>query len=249
MHAIARKLVLIYSALRTLIFGFFSIFSVFNKNPVLKIISNIIIIFLISWVLGFFIYLNNIDKNWNEIQSNHSDLEVKTDAIIVLTGGSERIRNALHLMKKDYASKLFISGVNKKVKLPELFVIHGVEKKDFFKLLTKIELGFSASNTIENAIEVKEWLGKNSNVKTIRLITSNYHIDRAKNEIKNLSPDIKIITHPVLPVNVNNTDLPSSVYVGIGFSKPLIIDICQFELESATLSKIVFSIYFIRYFL
>jgi len=202
-HSVTKRFIIIYSAIKALFLGLFSIFNLFQENPILKTIFNFALLLIICWLAGFFIYLSSIDKSWNQIVKNHSNIEEKTDAIIVLTGGSERIRNALHLMKKDYAQKLFISGVNKKVKLPELFAIHKVEREDFFKLLTRIELGFEAHNTIQNALEIKGWLEKNPQYKSIRVVTSNYHITRAKNEIENvLNDDVKIISHPVLPVNV-----------------------------------------------
>ena len=201
-NSLVKKFLILFSAIKAIFVGVFTLLGFYSKNSGIKFISNLIIIIFVSWIGGFFIYLNSIDSSWKEINENHPELEEKTDAIIVLTGGSERIRNAFHLIKKDYAKKLFISGVNKEVKLPELFVIHGLNKDDFFQMLGKVELGFSAENTIENAVEVKDWLAKYPDIKTIRLITSNYHIDRAVNEVASLSPEIKIIAHPVLPVNV-----------------------------------------------
>lgn len=157
--------------------------------------------FITLWMLGFFIFHHNIKQSWNEIKQNPS-LQEKTDAIVVLTGGSERIRTAFHLLKNEYSDRLFISGVNDKVTLPELFALHKISKEDFFKMTRKVEAGFAAKNTIENAKEIASWINKNNDIKTVRVITSNYHIDRAMIEINNQLADITFIAHPVIPINV-----------------------------------------------
>ena len=58
------------------------------------------------------------------------------------------------------------------------------------------------TNTVENAIETSEWIRKN-NVKSIRLVTSNYHIPRSLEEFRSLNPQVKIIPHPVYSENVS----------------------------------------------
>ena len=43
------------------------------------------------------------------------DTTTQTHALIVLTGGTERVASAVDLLKQGMAEKLLISGVNKKV--------------------------------------------------------------------------------------------------------------------------------------
>ena len=57
-------------------------------------------------------------------------------------------------------------------------------------------LGHKALTTYGNANETQEWITANK-VKSIRLVTSGYHMGRALLEFKRVMPDLKIIPHPV----------------------------------------------------
>jgi uncharacterized SAM-binding protein YcdF (DUF218 family) len=173
----------------------------FFKNKYTGSFFIFLIICALSWSAGLVIFSKNIDQNITEIIEDSPEFTSKTDAIVVLTGGSERIKHALYLLEKGYAQKLFISGVHKEVKLYELLYLHGYNVNEIKILRNKIELGYSASDTIENAEEIADWVNKN-NIKSIRLVTSNYHIKRAMLEIQDKLPDIKIIAHGVIPLNI-----------------------------------------------
>ena len=70
---------------------------------------------------------------------------------------------------------------------------------------SKIELGRKAKNTIENAIEAEEWIKKN-NIKSIRLVTSSYHIPRSLQEFiiyVTKENDLEVILNPIYSPNVN----------------------------------------------
>ncbi len=170
-------------------------------NPVALLVFAIIIISAFSWSSGFLLYVKNINQTRNEIFSETPDISTKTDAIVVLTGGSERIKHAIFLLNLGYADKLFVSGVNKEVKLNELLVLHGYSSSRQPALASRIELGYSAIDTIQNAEEIAAW-AKRNNIKSIRLVTSNYHMKRAVLEISDELPDVKIIPHSVIPINI-----------------------------------------------
>ena len=123
------------------------------------------------------------------------DITKKTDAIIVLTGGDKRVNEGLDLLSQDKAQYLFISGVNKKVLPYDLVAIWG---KNGVKILPRITLGYAADNTASNATESLEWV-KENNIKSIRLVTANYHMTRALLNFHNALPDVEIYKHPVVP--------------------------------------------------
>ncbi len=125
------------------------------------------------------------------------DANLKTDAIVVLTGGEKRVDTGLDLLAEKKADYLFISGVNAKVKPSELVALWG---KDGSELLDKIVLGYTADNTAANAIESQEWVRKN-NIKSIRLVTANYHMTRSILNFKKALPDVSIYKHPVIPAD------------------------------------------------
>ncbi|MBQ2811171.1 MAG: YdcF family protein [Alphaproteobacteria bacterium] len=128
-----------------------------------------------------------------------ADTEQKTDAIVVLTGGKNRILEALQLYNNDMAEFLIISGVDSNVSLKEL-------QKQNNIFLTKndahIILGKEATNTNQNAVEVSDAIRRN-NIHSVRLVTSYYHMPRSKEEILAYNPDIEVVVHPVYSQNVS----------------------------------------------
>lgn len=151
----------------------------------MKKIIILLLTFIIFWFAGFVLFAWHIN-NINNIDTTH------TEAIIALTGGRNRISEAVKLLDKGLANRLFISGVNKDISLRD------IQETQHLKLSKhqNIDIGHKASNTIENAYETNEWLKKN-NIKSIRLVTSNYHIARSMIEFKEQNPSLIIIAHPV----------------------------------------------------
>jgi uncharacterized SAM-binding protein YcdF (DUF218 family) len=140
---------------------------------------------LVCWLAGFWFFgwkINHFHQNPNE----------HTDAIVVLTGGRNRIAEAVRLLDAGLAEKLFISGVGKDISLKN------IAKSQKFNVVHKdlVELGHEALNTSENAEETTEWVQQN-HIKSIRLVTSNYHILRSQLEIQNLDSQLHIVPHPV----------------------------------------------------
>lgn len=117
----------------------------------------------------------------------------KTDAIVVLTGGNYRTHTGLTLFAEGLAPNLMITGVNKAVTEQD---IRNLWKNDTALPACCIILGHMATTTLENAQEVKGWI-KDKNFKSIRLVTSTYHMQRAMMEFNAAMPDLKIIVHPV----------------------------------------------------
>jgi len=126
------------------------------------------------------------------INAYEADTTTHTDAIVVLTGGRNRIAEAVNLLNDGLADKLFISGVPRDVSLRD------ISKREDVHIATtrEIALDKKSTNTIENATEACAWIADN-NIKSIRLVTSNYHIPRAWEEFNALNHDILIIPHAV----------------------------------------------------
>ena len=129
--------------------------------------------------------------------------ETKTQAIIVLTGGNNRIQTGLDLLEQGLAPVLFITGVHHDYKPSHIFALwHGDPK------IAKccITLDYNATTTIENAQETQNWIQKN-NISTARVVTSKYHMLRALLEIKAKNPKLKVIFHPVMQSDIGPLDL------------------------------------------
>ncbi|MBL4613423.1 MAG: YdcF family protein [Magnetovibrio sp.] len=121
----------------------------------------------------------------------------KTDAIVVLTGGSGRLDEGLRLLEHGFAEKLFISGVYKGVDMKNLLEAY---RRNPQELNCCVDIGY-AEDTIDNATETRDWVKKN-NIRTVRLVTSGYHMPRSVMEFENVLPDVILVQHPVFPAHV-----------------------------------------------
>lgn len=121
--------------------------------------------------------------------------EAKTDAIVVLTGGGDRIEQAYRLVEKGLANRLYVTGVAEKVTKEQLLKRLGDPPAE---LAARIQLGFRAADTRGNATETAAWFNS-QNLRSMRLVTGNYHMRRSALWFRRAMPDALIIEHPVVP--------------------------------------------------
>lgn len=126
--------------------------------------------------------------------------ESKTDAIVVLTGGSLRISYGFELLDKEFADRLFISGVGEETSLLSLMDKHGASRKvrDDALCGPVVTLDYKANSTRANAVQTAQWIRAEA-IHSIRLVTANYHMRRSVLEFKRAMPDLQIIEDPVFP--------------------------------------------------
>jgi uncharacterized SAM-binding protein YcdF (DUF218 family) len=120
------------------------------------------------------------------------DSTTRTDAIVALTGGNSRIDTAITLLNEGLAGKLFISGVNRITGNQDM---QGTNRQMF---ACCVVLGYQATNTIGNAAETAEWI-HHENYHSLRLVTADYHMQRALLDFRLAMPGITIIPHPIHP--------------------------------------------------
>jgi uncharacterized SAM-binding protein YcdF (DUF218 family) len=117
--------------------------------------------------------------------------EIKTDAIVVLTGGRGRVEEGLRLYREHKALWLFFIGVDPAVQKGDLLK-NGESERDDGIVMEKV-----SRNTLENAFYARDLLVK-KDIHSIRLITSRYHMKRATLIFRNLLPkDVAIYPYPV----------------------------------------------------
>jgi uncharacterized SAM-binding protein YcdF (DUF218 family) len=126
------------------------------------------------------------------------DPESPTDAIVVLTGGSQRVQAGLQLLAAGKAKKLFVSGVYHGTDVTAL--LH-VQRQSPDAVQCCIVLGHTADNTYGNAVETAAWM-RQEGYRSIRLVTANYHMRRALLEFGRAMPEARIVPHPVFPETV-----------------------------------------------
>mgnify|MGYP000328924595 CR=1 FL=1 len=106
------------------------------------------------------------------------------DAIVVLTGGERRIDRALDTLDRKLAPKLFVAGVDKKVR-PHEFAVHYHVPAALMACC--VTLDFRSTDTITNAREVAAWMEQHEIAK-VRLVTSDWHMRRAAFELARATP-------------------------------------------------------------
>ena len=144
-----------------------------------------------AWTVGLFRFAA-------AIPAQVADPTTRTDAIVVLTGGSGRLAAGLALLSEDRAEKLFVSGVYRGVDVAKLLE---VSQQTPDEVTCCIEIGHSAGNTAGNAAETAAWV-REQGYRSLRIVTSNYHMPRALLELRRVLPDAVLIPHPVIPESV-----------------------------------------------
>ncbi len=123
---------------------------------------------------------------------------VRADGIVVLTGGTERIAQGIRLLASKRASRLLISGVNKRTTRAALSKrTPGYD--ELFRCC--IDVGYKAQDTIGNASEAREWVQENE-FRSLIVVTSSYHMPRSLVELRSALPGTALYTHPVVPRSV-----------------------------------------------
>ncbi len=137
---------------------------------------------LLAWLLGF---------AWFALLLPQPAPMVKTDAVVVLTGGANRIDRGLDVLKAGKAKHMLISGVDRDVKPPELAAQYAGSAKLFDCC---IDLGFQSVDTRSNALETARWVARNK-VKSLRLVTHDWHMRRARLELDRALPGNIAVTN------------------------------------------------------
>jgi uncharacterized SAM-binding protein YcdF (DUF218 family) len=145
----------------------------------------------VAWFAGFLWFVATLPDRV-------TDETTRTDAIVVLTGGSERLGTGIALLQNGMAGRLFISGVHRGVDVPEILKATRTAPPH---LAGAIVLGYAADDTVGNATETAQWAGR-EHVSSLRLVTGAYHMPRSLIEFRRALPDVAIVPHPVFPDTV-----------------------------------------------
>ena len=129
--------------------------------------------------------------------------EERTDAIVVLTGGSGRLDRGFELIQRGRARQMLISGVARTVRPEELAVHYRVAPRLFACCIT---LGREAFDTRSNADEVARWLQRRR-FRSIRLVTNDLHMPRARYEIRKRTGEEVAIVADAVPTDPNAREI------------------------------------------
>jgi uncharacterized SAM-binding protein YcdF (DUF218 family) len=141
-------------------------------------IARITSLLLLLYLIGFVLFAFTLGKP--------APASAKpTDAAIVLTGGSGRIVHALDVLRDGKAKRLLVAGADPAVRKRDLAErIPGSARL----LQCCVDLGSESVDTRSNAEEAGRWLAKHR-FHSIRLITSDWHMRRARYEFRKVLKD------------------------------------------------------------
>ena len=101
-----------------------------------------------------------------------------TDAVVVLTGGPNRIEHAVDVLRAGKARRLLVAGADPLVTKADMARrLRGSQNL----LKCCVDLGSESVDTRSNAEEADRWLALH-HFKSLRLITSDWHMRRARYE-------------------------------------------------------------------
>ena len=130
-----------------------------------------------------------------------SPVSPATDGIVVITGGQQRLADGIRLLQIGAGKALLVSGVGLGVSKPILADELDLDATVMTLLDCCVTLEFGASDTRGNALAASQWAAKNK-FKSLRLVTSNYHMPRAKHVFTSKMPDIELYFWPVSPADL-----------------------------------------------
>jgi uncharacterized SAM-binding protein YcdF (DUF218 family) len=123
------------------------------------------------------------------------ELQRNADGIVVLTGGTSRISDAIELLSSGRGSRLLISGVHPSTGLGEI----SRSMPEYQRMFSCcIDLDHSALNTLGNALETRRWV-RDRGFRSLIVVTSNYHMPRAMAELGRQLPGVTLMAFPVVP--------------------------------------------------
>ena len=128
---------------------------------------------LLGYAVGFILFAVTLGKPAPEGFA-------ETDAVIVITGGSGRIERGIEVLADGGAKRMLIAGADPSVTKGDLIRRLGGNRK---LVRCCVDLGSESVDTRSNAEEGDRWLKKNG-YKSVRLITSDWHMRRARYEFR-----------------------------------------------------------------
>ncbi|MEX2298053.1 MAG: YdcF family protein [Dongiaceae bacterium] len=156
----------------------------------------LLLLLVLLWFGGFLAFVAGLPETADAP-------ERKTDAIVALTGGAQRVAEAMRLLADGSGQRLLVTGVHGDVLLPELVAQlpdGGSDPAIAAAIECCVDLGYVARDTAGNARETAAWMREHG-FTSLRLVTADYHMPRSLLLMRCAMPDMEILAHPVYPQN------------------------------------------------
>lgn len=167
------------------------------------VVSRLLGVVVLLWLGGFLWFSLSLPRP--------APLATRTDAIVVLTGGSGRLKRGLAVLEAGSARRMLVSGVGRNTTRGELAAAAGIARSR----LQTTDLGYEAIDTRSNAQETARWVERHR-YGSIRLVTSAGHMRRARLELDRVLPAGVVVIPDSVPVE------PQAPTIAAEFSKFLL---------------------------
>lgn len=148
-------------------------------------VRRILSLIVLIWLLGFM---------WFAIFLPGPEGSARTDAVVVFTGGENRIDRGLETLRKGWARRLLVAGVDRQVTPAEFAAEYDISPATMHCCVT---LDQESYDTRSNARITADWLVRNK-FRSVRLITTDWHMRRAALELDMAKPaGLFVIRDPV----------------------------------------------------
>ena len=127
---------------------------------------------LILYGLGFFLFSVTLGLP--------APAEARTDAIVAITGGEGRIEQGVAMLDEGRGKRMLIAGADPAVTKADLVRRLGGKRR---LVQCCVDLGSESVDTRSNAEEAKRWVARRG-YRSVRLITSDWHMRRANYEFR-----------------------------------------------------------------
>ena len=149
-------------------------------------LRRLVSLLLIAWALGF---------AWFALLLPQPLGPGRSDAVVVLTGGEGRVARGLEAVERGWAKRLLVAGVDSEVRRREFVAEYDVS---LARMACCVTLDRASVDTRSNARETAKWIAANK-VRSVRLVTSDWHMRRAAWEIERAAPTGTEIARDAVP--------------------------------------------------
>ncbi|MDD2705073.1 MAG: YdcF family protein [Acidocella sp.] len=160
-----------------------------RRFSLLRLLGRLAALICFLWLAGFTVFLTVA------FTATPPNPLPPADGIVALTGGDGRVSEALGLLAAHEAPQLLISGAGRGTYLGDFTADDAAAATRYASAIT---LGHMAGTTHGNALEAASWANAH-HMRSLIIVTADYHMPRAMQEMRRTLPGITLIPDPVRP--------------------------------------------------
>jgi uncharacterized SAM-binding protein YcdF (DUF218 family) len=168
----------------------------------MRVVRHVLRVFFYLIITAIALFAGGFAVFYHQVSSLTPPPHPKADAIVVLTGGYQRIDQAVQLLADGAGKRLLISGVNPATTGNHIRLLTR-SSNDLFECC--VDIGHDALDTTGNATETARWI-RSHGYKSIILVTNNYHMPRSLAELVRTDHGTRFIPYSV-PTDVSPSEL------------------------------------------